>query len=67
MVLPDGPATRGAATSWRVYLVSLSEGAFALPLIGIMITPVLIRQLIWEGASCGRLSCFEATLLFFCL
>jgi hypothetical protein len=31
MVLPDGPATRGAATSWRVYLVSLSEGAFCPP------------------------------------
>jgi hypothetical protein len=31
MVLLDGPATRGAATSWRVYLVSLSEGAFCPP------------------------------------
>jgi hypothetical protein len=35
MVLSDGPAARGAATSWRVYLFWGDEAAFALPLVGI--------------------------------
>jgi TldD protein len=34
LVLPDGPTARGAATSWRVYLVSLDEAIVGLPLVG---------------------------------
>jgi hypothetical protein len=33
-VLPDGPTARGAATSWRVYLVSLVRAMVVLPLVG---------------------------------
>jgi hypothetical protein len=33
-VLPDGPATRGAATSWRVYLFLQLLCAWGLPLVG---------------------------------
>ena len=33
-VLPDGPTARGAATSWRVYLV-WGRAYLALPLVGI--------------------------------
>jgi hypothetical protein len=33
-VLPDGPTTRGAATSWRVYLASLIQEIVVLPLVG---------------------------------
>jgi hypothetical protein len=35
MVLPDGPATRGAATSWRVYLFRADLAALVLPIAGI--------------------------------
>jgi len=41
MVLPDGPATRGAATSWRVYLLWVDLAALALPSVGIK------KYLIW--------------------
>jgi hypothetical protein len=34
LVLPDGPTARGAATSWRVYLVSLVQAIVGLPLVG---------------------------------
>jgi hypothetical protein len=34
LVLPDGPTARGAATSWRVYLVSLGQATVVLPLVG---------------------------------
>ena len=33
-VLPDRPAARGAATSWRVYPVSVKRWVVALPLVG---------------------------------
>jgi hypothetical protein len=33
-VLPDGPATRGAATSWRVYLVLAGLDLLGLALLG---------------------------------
>jgi hypothetical protein len=33
MVLPDGPTARGAATSWRAYLVWVEQAALALPLV----------------------------------
>ena len=33
-VLPDGPPARRAATSWRVYLVSVKEELSVLPLVG---------------------------------
>jgi len=35
LVLPDGPATRGAATSWRVLgVVWVTRAAWGLPLVG---------------------------------
>jgi hypothetical protein len=34
LVLPDEPTARGAATSWRVYLVSLVRTIVVLPLVG---------------------------------
>jgi hypothetical protein len=34
IVLPDGPTARGAATSWRVYLVSQGQAIVVLPLVG---------------------------------
>ena len=33
-VLPDGPTARGAATSWRVYLVLARSTSMVLPLVG---------------------------------
>jgi hypothetical protein len=33
-VQPDGPTTRGAATSWRVYLGLQQRYAKVLPLVG---------------------------------
>jgi hypothetical protein len=37
LVLPDGPTARGAATSWRVYLVLQQQSLLVLPLVGRMI------------------------------
>jgi hypothetical protein len=34
VVLLDGPTARGAATSWRVYLVSQGQSIMVLPLAG---------------------------------
>jgi hypothetical protein len=36
-VLPDGPTSRGAATSWRVYLFLQRQFAWVLPLVGIIV------------------------------
>jgi hypothetical protein len=38
-VLPDGPTTRGAATSWRVYLVVAGMNRTALAMLGSNIHP----------------------------
>jgi hypothetical protein len=40
MVLPDGPAAHGAATSWRVDLLLIDSAALALPLVGIKSTSI---------------------------
>jgi hypothetical protein len=45
-VLPDGPAARGAATSWLLYLVWVGAAVLALPLVGSGITPLTVVELI---------------------
>jgi hypothetical protein len=42
-VLPDGPTSRGAATSWLVYLVSLMQTTVVLPLVGMCIMRPILR------------------------
>src|ERR1700679_2553844 len=45
----DGPPTRRAATSWRVYLVWVDDAALALPLVGINISAMPDRRLIYPN------------------
>jgi hypothetical protein len=50
LVLPDGPTSRGAATSWRVYLVVAGAGSTALARLG---GDIPIRRLGFDGGVGG--------------